>query len=379
MRYIIFSSRRFRAQAMVEFVLALPLLLLLIYGTVEVARLAFIFSSASNASRAAARYGAASGENEEGIAYYRDCDGIREIVNESAFINEFSDINITYDRGVNSDGTQIPITGIDPSPSSDSCPIEDVDVRNGDRIIVQVSTSYEPIISIIPIDPLDIVSSSARTFIISIPILGSSVPMAFSAETSTPSRVPTEFISTNTPAIPSAPTSTRLPSNITPDAGPAATHDSRPPTQTLPPSNTPLPTFTPSITPTFISCSGFTNVGHRPLLISGNIIEMTIINNTNHVLSTEQIYVEWNHDNGHQQGGDQTLHLRQTTLDNQTWDGDILAPSTYLKDFHPDIPAGESIIRFIFHQNYDVADGTERIVITLRTPGCVNYPIDSRR
>jgi hypothetical protein len=361
---------------MVEFMLALPFLLLLIYGTVEVARLAFIFSSASNASRAAARYGAASGENDEGIAYYQDCEGIREIVNESAFINEFNDINITYDRGVDSDGTQIPITGIDPSPSNDSCPIEDINVRNGDRIIVQVSTSYEPIVSIIPIDPLDIVSSSARTFIISIPILGSSVPMAFSAETSTPSRMPTQSFVTNTPTTRPVSTLTRLPSNITRVAGPAT--DAPPPTQTLPPSNTPLPTHTPSITPTFISCSGVANVGHGPLLINGNNMEMTIINNTQHLLSTEQIYVEWNHDTGHQQGNDRTLHLLKIALGNHAWNGDIFAPSRYFEDFLPVIPLGESIIRFLFHQTYDIADGTERIIITLSTPGCVNYPVDSR-
>src|SRR5690242_5117284 len=177
-------EQKTRAQAMLEFVLALPLLLLLLYGTVEVARLAFIFSSASNASRAAARYGAAAGENSDGVPFYQDCEGIRKVVEKSAFINEFTDINITYDRGVDADGKQIPISGIDPSPNNNSCPIDDVHVRNGDRIIVQVSTSYEPIVSIIPIDPLDIVSSSARTFIISIPILGSSVPLNFAPETS---------------------------------------------------------------------------------------------------------------------------------------------------------------------------------------------------
>ena len=47
---------------MVEFMLALPLLLVLIYGTIEVARLVFIFSSVANASRQAARFGAGAGE-----------------------------------------------------------------------------------------------------------------------------------------------------------------------------------------------------------------------------------------------------------------------------------------------------------------------------
>jgi len=105
---------------------------------------------------------------------------------------------------------------------------------------------------------------------------------------------------------------------------------------------------------------------------------MAIMNNTNHVLSTVQIYVEWNHDTGHLPDGDKTLHLRQITLDSQTWNGDIFAPSKYLQDFYPAIPIGESVIRFIFHQSYNIGDGTERIIITLGTPGCTNYPIDSR-
>jgi hypothetical protein len=375
MKRPVFYDRKSRAQALVEFVLVLPFLLLLLYGIIELARLAFIFSSASNASRAAARYGAASGENEEGIPHFRDCEGIREIVNESAYISDFDEINITYDRGVNPDGTQIPISGVDPSPSNDSCPLEDGHVRNGDRIIVQVSTSYEPIISIVPLDPLEIVSSSARTFLVSIPILGSAVPTGFSAETSTPSRIPTERFDTNTPTTAPLLTSTSPPSNITAVAGTATI--ALPPTLTFTPSRTPLPTHTPSITPTYISCSGIAGVSHGPLRIRDNVMEMAIINNTNHVLSTTQIYVEWNNDGGHQEGSDHSLHLRQITLGDQIWNGDIFAPSQYIPDFHPTVPLGESVIRFTFGQKYDLADGTERIILTLGTPGCVNYPIDS--
>ena len=71
-------NKKTRAQAMVEFMLALPLLLVLIYGTIEVARLIFILSSVSNASRQAARYGSATGQIDN-VAYYQNCDGIREV------------------------------------------------------------------------------------------------------------------------------------------------------------------------------------------------------------------------------------------------------------------------------------------------------------
>ncbi|MCL4272103.1 MAG: pilus assembly protein, partial [Anaerolineales bacterium] len=167
--------RHFRAQAMVEFMLALPLLLIILYGVIEVSRMIFILASVANASRQAARYGAGSGEFD-GMTYYQDCEGIRDTANRSAILTEFDDINITYDRGLTSDGDQIQILDIDPDPNADSCPIEDNVIQNGDRIIVQVRASYEPIIDVLPVDPLEIVSSSARTFLISVPIFGSALP-----------------------------------------------------------------------------------------------------------------------------------------------------------------------------------------------------------
>ncbi|MFN8411928.1 MAG: TadE/TadG family type IV pilus assembly protein [Anaerolineales bacterium] len=371
-----FTHRSTTAQAMVEFMLALPLLLLVIYGTIELARLAFMFTSTSNASRSAARYGSGSGENADGTPHYMDCDGIKEVAKQSAFISDFTKINITYDRGVNPDGTQIPIAGIDPSPSKDSCPVDNLNVRNGDRIIVQVSTTYKPIVPIVPIKPLEIVSSSARTFIVSIPILGSSVPLGFAAETSTPSRVPTNSNpATLTPTVAFV-TSTRLPASV-------LTQLALPPTNTLPPtitytpSKTPLPTYTPTITPTPIMCTGPTSgVTHGPLTVKDNYIEMSILNNTGFNLVTSEIYIEWNHDTGHI-GENRSLHLRQITLDNKQWDGDLFAPLEYIRGFHPFIPVNQSTIRFVFDQKYDVTDGTERIIISLGTPGCVDYPIDS--
>ncbi|MEW6401439.1 MAG: TadE family protein [Chloroflexota bacterium] len=362
-------------QAMVEFMLVLPILLLLLYGTVEVARLIFIYSSVTNASRQAARYGATAGE-ENGLPRYLDCEGIRDVANESAFVVTFDDINITYDRGVDEDGDQVPISGVDPSPEADSCPVEDYTVRNGDRIVVQVSATYEPIVPVVPIDPMEIISSSARTFLISVPILGSAVPTGFAAETSTPSQTvsPTSFVFTPTFTLTSPVVGTQV-TIVVPPQTRAPTYTITPST----PSKTPPPTRTATITPTAINCTGLTGVSHGPLITTEDYMEMEIINNTNHTLLTAQVYIEWNHDTGHTSGNDSTLHLIQASLGNTFWNGDLLAPSTYLTEFHPSIPQGTSKIRFMFHQTYDSMDGTERILITISTPGCVNYPIDSRK
>jgi len=107
-------------------------------------------------------------------------------------------------------------------------------------------------------------------------------------------------------------------------------------------------------------------------------MEMQIFNNTGYTLSTSQIYIEWNHDTGHQPGQDSSLHLREASLGDSIWNGDLYAPSTYFPDFYPSIPQAESKIQFVFNQLYNNPDGTERILITISTPGCVNYPIDSR-
>lgn len=361
-----------KAQAMVEFAIALPFLLLILYGIIELARVAFIFSSAANASRAAARYGSGAGENAEGIPHYLDCEGIRRVANESAYITDFSDINITYDRGVNSDGTQIPIQGVDPDPDANSCPVDNINVRNGDRIIVQISVDYEPIISVVPIDPIEVVSSNARTFIVSIPIVGSSVPTGFSGETSTPSRIPDDR--TNTPRPTFAFTSTSVPVNLTE----FAYNQTHAPTvtPTFTPSHTPAATSSPTRTPSRISCGGATGLSNSKLQYNNNYVQMEIYNNSGHAIQTAEVYIAWNHDKGHE-GDNPNLRLRMISLANQTWQGDTLAPSQTIKDYHPVIPVGTSVIHFGFDQKYDVINGTERVIISLLTPGCEGYLIDS--
>ena len=55
------NPQKSKAQAMVEFAIALPVLLLLIYGIVEIGRFIFMYSTVVNASRQAVRYGATTG------------------------------------------------------------------------------------------------------------------------------------------------------------------------------------------------------------------------------------------------------------------------------------------------------------------------------
>ena len=54
--------RKSKAQALVEFAIVLPLLMLLLYGLLEAGRLLFLYSNVVTASRQAARYGSATGQ-----------------------------------------------------------------------------------------------------------------------------------------------------------------------------------------------------------------------------------------------------------------------------------------------------------------------------
>lgn len=155
-----------RAQTMVEFALVLPLLLTLIYGVIETGRLLFIYSSTITAARQAVRYGSATGTGPNGVAYYRDCAGIRQAAKNVGFINTFndSDITITYDHGLLANGNVNNFSGSTPTCGSNPT------LANGDRIVVQVTTQWTPLVPLVPLQPFTITSTSERTILLSVDI-----------------------------------------------------------------------------------------------------------------------------------------------------------------------------------------------------------------
>jgi hypothetical protein len=151
------KNRRARspAQAMVEFGLALPILLLVVYGLIETGRLIFMYASVISAARQAARYGSVTGDSGGGTAYYNDCAGIVGAAERLAFLQPFSGVDISYDNG--------------PSPTwtSSACPITDAaHPDDGDRIRVQVSTPFDPILPFFPFDSFEITSAATRTLLV---------------------------------------------------------------------------------------------------------------------------------------------------------------------------------------------------------------------
>src|SRR5512147_115479 len=99
-----FTSKKNAAQAIVEFAIVLPILLLLLYGLLEAGRLLFIYSNVVTASRQAARYGASTGGT---VPRYQDCAGIRAAAQKVDYLNAFDDgdIKIYHDTGPGSSPT----------------------------------------------------------------------------------------------------------------------------------------------------------------------------------------------------------------------------------------------------------------------------------
>lgn len=149
------TGQKQRGQGVLEFALTLPITLLFILGIVEFGRLMITYTAISSASREAARYGAAVGNDGDGtIVKFEDCDGIREAakrVTDAFLVIEDADITIQYDRGP---GTSI-YSSCSPNPDT---------VQLGDRIVVNVSAIYSPIIDF-GFGNFDVVSESKRTIV----------------------------------------------------------------------------------------------------------------------------------------------------------------------------------------------------------------------
>lgn len=191
-------SDRSPAQAMVEFALVVPILLLIIYGLIEVGRLLFIYNSVYSAAREAARYGAATGLNVEGgVPRYQDCEGIRSAAQESGFIDRFEEVNILiwHDEGESNNQMAYCLPGktIDRGfkPS----------IGNSSRVRVQVSSEYAPLLSFIPLQPLTISSISARTILVNVPVYAGGPSMTYELDGSV--ATPTSAASPNTNTGPS--------------------------------------------------------------------------------------------------------------------------------------------------------------------------------
>jgi hypothetical protein len=156
------------AQAMVEFAIALPLLLLLLYGILEAGRLLFVYSTVVTASRQAVRYGSTTGQGDGGHPRYQDCKGIRDTATKVGFLGPFDSIDIDFDTGP---GTT-PNTAFCPNlQPSDSNLNTDILETNRARLVVTVNETFHPLVKLVPFFDRTISATSRRTILYSVPIV----------------------------------------------------------------------------------------------------------------------------------------------------------------------------------------------------------------
>ena len=143
-----------RAQAIVEFAIVLPILMVLLVGIFEVGRMIYVYSAVNNASREAVRYASAVGLDDDGLNHYNNCPGIRDWARRSAYFMNLqdTDIDITFDQGPGTTSRPAVCDGSDT-------------VASGDRVTVEVTATYGPLINLIPISTRTFTSSSSRTIL----------------------------------------------------------------------------------------------------------------------------------------------------------------------------------------------------------------------
>ena len=149
-----------RGQAIVEFSIALPVLLLILFGLFEVGRLMFTLTAVENSSRNAVRYASAFGLGDDGLTKYNNCAKIKEIAETSAFVTPITSVVIRYDDGVNylpgdSNCDVWTVGSVDPN----------IKVSSGDRVTITVTAQYRTAVKLIPIPSRTITSTSSRTIL----------------------------------------------------------------------------------------------------------------------------------------------------------------------------------------------------------------------
>jgi len=272
------QARKEKAQGMLEFALILPLLLLVALGIIEMGRLMLIYSSVFTASREAARYGSAAGDIGGYTPHYEDCNGM---VSSAVRVGSLADIQpanviISYDHGP---GT---------STFANCATIASQTVNLGDRVIVQVSANYQPLLPLVRFQSLPISSTSRRTILKDIAIRGTppapvdtNTPTPTETLTPTPTPTPTD---TPTPTSTSTPTDT--PTSTATETSTATSTDTPTPTETLTPTPTeigaptstttststltPTPSTTPTLTPTSTGTTTTTPTPTPACLIDDN-------------------------------------------------------------------------------------------------------------
>jgi len=395
-----------RAQAIVEFAIVLPILMLLLIGLFEVGRMVYFYSAVTNASREAARYGSASGLGDNQVIKYKDCTGIRDMARRSAYFVPLS-MSVAYDGGPKAGVAATPT----PFGTCTTAVYPGYITTSGNRIVVSVSAHYRPYTRLVPWGARDFNSKSARTILGYVPLTttpsggggggggATSTPTGTASvltytPTATPTATPTSVAgggATGTPTgtasvLTATPTATATATPTAKDAGPWVTNTpldmpTPTPTETPGPSPTPTdtPTDTPTPTPTFTptAVSNCTSIVGDPIGLNNSTMTMAFTNPNSFPLTVRDVHVIWNAASGGPSGG--TLTLLTITVGGIVWtDIDSTGNLTSSPGGTATIPANATTsIFFTFDNLYQTPNTNESIEIRLSTPGCENATIHS--
>ena len=159
---------------MVEFALALPLFLLLLFGVIEFGRVLMTFSAVFSAAREAARYGAAVGTAESGVQFDHDCVGMREAATRVGFLGGVKPSQVQI-RLLNADGTV---------KDADWCTTDNSNKETSlsDIIEVKVDGVFWSILPLVNLPALPVSSTSSRTIVQNVEVYGTPQPTTVVAE-----------------------------------------------------------------------------------------------------------------------------------------------------------------------------------------------------
>ncbi len=158
------KTKKEAGQALVEFTLSLPILMLFIAGLIDFGMILFSYSQASNSLREALRYAEIFGY-EDGNKPYLDCEGMFEEASNSFFASSH-DVTITYEKA--NGGTIYDCANAwtqDPAPAN---PVNDELLENGDILHISVVANVDPFF--LPIGELELNFSGQRSIVKVIPV-----------------------------------------------------------------------------------------------------------------------------------------------------------------------------------------------------------------
>lgn len=142
-------------QALVEFALSLPILLLLIAGIIDFGMILFSYSQASNSLRNALRFAEVVGYTNTGYIPYLDCDGMTDAASDN-FFSASHDVDITY------------IKASDTTKTFTCDTVTDDDLVSGDMIRINLTAIVDPFF--LPVGELDLQFEGQRSIVKAIPV-----------------------------------------------------------------------------------------------------------------------------------------------------------------------------------------------------------------